>query len=132
VNQATDDGHGGKVYVNAENLGYFSGAVQAGIGKITSDAKTEGDILNNILTTAVQRWHGLEGADAGEDRRQVVNAGIREGIREVVADVASGNKSLADGFFELSMPHDPNGKTAELASDSSFLSYRSTVVLQNQ
>jgi len=132
VNQATDDGHGGKVYVNAENLGYFSGAVQAGIGKITSDAKTEGDILNNILTTAVSVGTGWKVPTPVKIGAQVVNAGIREGIREVVADVASGNKSLADGFFELSMPHDPNGKTAELASDSSFLSYRSTVVLQNQ
>jgi hypothetical protein len=48
------------------------------------------------------------------------------------ADVSAGNKTLADGFFELSMPHDPNGKTAELGSDPAFLSYRSTVILQNQ
>jgi hypothetical protein len=132
VNQASDDGHGGKVYVNAENLGYFSGAVQAGIGKITSDAKTEGDILNNILTTAVSVGTGWKVPTPVKIGATVVNAGIREGIREVVADVSSGNKSLADALFELAMPHDPNGKTAELGSDSSFLSYRSTVILQNQ
>jgi hypothetical protein len=61
-----------------------------------------------------------------------VNAGIREGIREVVADVSAGNKSLADALFELSIPHDANGKTAELGSDASFLSYRATVIQQNQ
>jgi len=132
VNQASDDGHGGKVYVNAENLGYFSGAVQAGIGKITSDAKTEGDILNNILTTAVSVGTGWKVPTPVKIGATVVNAGIREGIREVVADVSAGNKSLADALFELSIPHDANGKTAELGSDASFLSYRATVIQQNQ
>jgi hypothetical protein len=132
VNQATDDGHGGKVYINAENLGYFSGAVQAGIGKITSDEKTEGDILNNILTTAVSVGTGWKVPTPVKIGATVVNAGIREGIREVVSDVSAGNKTVADALFELSVPHDPNGKTAELGSDSSFLSYRSTVIQQNQ
>jgi len=50
----------------------------------------------------------------------------------VVADVTSGNKNLADALFQISLPHDANGKTTELASDPTFEGARNTVVEQNR
>jgi len=62
----------------------------------------------------------------------VVNAGIREAIREVTGAVTAGYKTLQDALFELSVPHNADGKAAELGADPSFNSTRNTVTLQNQ
>ncbi|MBN8887461.1 MAG: hypothetical protein J0I77_17185 [Rudaea sp.] len=132
VNQTVDDGHGGKAFVNAETVGYFSGGIQAAINSISSDEKTQGDILGNVLNTAVSVGTGWKVPTPVKLGAQVVNGGIKEAVREVVADVTSKNKTLADALFQISLPHDANGKTAELASDASFLAVRSTVVEQNR
>jgi hypothetical protein len=136
VDQSVPDGHGQQVFVNAEDLGYLSGAMQAGITKIINDEKTQGDVLNNIFTTAVSLGTGWKIPDPAavplKMGATVVNGGIREAIREVVADVSAGNKSLQDALFELSLPHTANGKVAELGADPSFNSTRATVILQNQ
>jgi hypothetical protein len=132
ANQAVDDGHGGKAYVNAGTLGYFSGGIQAAINSISSDAKTQGDILSNVLNTAVSAGTGWKVPTPVKIGAQVVNGGIKEAVREVVADVTSGNKNLADALFQISLPHDANGKTTELASDPTFEGARNTVVEQNR
>jgi hypothetical protein len=136
VDQSVSDGHGQQVFINAENLGYFSGAVQAGIAKIINDEKTQGDVLNNVFTTAVSLGTGWKIPDPAavplKMGATVVNGGIREVIREVVADVTAGNKTLQDAMFQLSVPRSADGKAAELGADPSFNSTRSTVIEQNQ
>jgi len=135
IDRLVSDGHGQKVFSNARDLGYFSGAMQAGIAKIISDAKTQGDVLNNIFTTAVSLGTGWKIPDPAavplKMGATVVNAGIREVIREVVASVASGHKKLADALFDLSVPHAANGKAAELGADPAFDGARAEVILQN-
>ncbi|MBR0344263.1 MAG: hypothetical protein IJI03_03255 [Rudaea sp.] len=85
-----------------------------------------------MLNTAVSVGTGWKVPTPVKLGAQVVNGGIKEAVREVVADVTSKNKTLADALFQISLPHDANGKTAELASDASFLAVRSTVVEQNR
>ena len=131
VNNGISDGHGGQVYVNAQNLGYYSGAMQAGINKISADAKTQGDILTNVLTTAVSAGTGWAPTPV-KVGGNVVNGGIREAVREVVADVTSGNKSLQDALFQISLPKSADGRPAELAADPFFQGTRNTVIEQNR
>ena len=102
------DQSGPPYYRNAENLGYYSGAVQAAIRSRTSDAKTQGDIVNNIFSTAVSV------AIAPELLSPVGKIGVAafggvtsEVVRETVNSIAAGNTKLQSAFSELALPRDP-------------------------
>lgn len=131
VNTQVKNPYGQDYYQNAENLGYFTGAVEAGINQITSDQNAQGNLLSNIFTTVVSAgasWAGPEGKAAA----QVVNGLTRQAITGVVSSLASGDKSLRDSINDLSLPRDP--KTHDRyrgPADPYFMSSQSTVIEQN-
>jgi hypothetical protein len=123
-------------YRNAQTLGYYSGAVQAGINKMTSDAKTQAEIAGNIFSTVV-----AAGATAltklpvsGKLVAGLFGGGIsKEVVRQVTADVAAGNKSLRDAFAELALPRDAGSPDRYRGpAEPYYQGTENTVILRNQ
>jgi hypothetical protein len=135
VNTAEAGANGDHFYRNAENLGYYSGAMQAAINKMNADTKTQGDILSNVFTTAVSV--GTTAVPTlsvpAKVGAQAFNGLTREAVREVVADVTSGRKDLRDALSDLALPRAPGQHDRSRGpADPFFQSSANTVVLGNQ
>lgn len=133
VGTAVPDASGAPYYRNAQNLGYYAGAVQAGIRSLTSDAKKQGEILGNVFGTAIAVGSAaLPLPVAGKVGAAAFNGLTRELVRQAVADVSAGNKSLQDAFAELSLPRDPGSpERYRGAADPFYQSAANTVELRN-
>ncbi|MED5619765.1 hypothetical protein [Ideonella sp. BN130291] len=135
INTAEKSSNGDNFYRNAENLGYYAGAIEAGINKLNADDKTKGEILTNIFTTVVGAGTAAvtKMPTAGKVASQVFNGITREVVRQVVADVSSDRKDLRQALTELTLPRDP-GQTQRSRSpaDPYYQSSANTVVLANQ
>ena len=126
----------GKTYYrNAQTLGYYSGAVQAGINSSTADAKTKGEIIGNIFTSSVFAVSAaVPGAPVAAKVGTVLFNGVgREVLRGIVADVAAGNKSLKDAFAELALPRDAGSPDRYRGpAEPYYQGTENTVILRNQ
>jgi hypothetical protein len=135
INTPEKTANGDSFYRNAQNLGYYAGAVQAGINKMNADDKTKGDILSNVFSTAI-----TVGTTAitkmpvsGKIASGIFNGLTREAVREVVADVSAGRKSLRDALSEMALPKDPGATNRYRGpADPFFQGAANTVVLANQ
>jgi len=108
IGTAVHDASGAPYYRNAENLGYYSGAVQAAIRSKTSDAKTQGDIVNNIFSTAINVATAPVSLSPGGKIGVAAFSGVTsEVVRETVNSIAAGNTKLQSAFSELALPRDP-------------------------
>ena len=133
IGTSQPDGTGAPYYRNAQNLGYYAGAVQAGIRSLTSDAKKQGEILGNVFGTAIAVGSAaLPLPVAGKVGAAAFNGLTRELIRQTVDSVASGNKSLQDAFAELALPRDPGSpERYRGAADPFYQGAANTVELRN-
>lgn len=104
---------------NAQVLGYFTGGVLAGAKQITSDTKSQGDIVKNVFS-AVTGATGAANPAAG-----VVSAGLNgltaATVDSVVEKVSNGTLSLAEGIARLSYPTNPaNGKPYDGGEETGY------------
>ena len=106
-------------YPRAANLGYFSGAVMAGINGITADAKSQASMLGNVLTgtlfalSAASTVIPATGATAttagtlaygGRIMTSPTVALSKQTIDNATNEVAQGNRSLKDAIFDQCLP----------------------------
>jgi len=133
IGASVRDGNGTPFYRNAQNLGYYAGAVQAGIRSLTSDAKQQAEILGNVFSTAISVGSAaLPLPVAGKVGAAAFNGVTREVLRQTVDNVASGNKSLQDAFAELALPREPGSNDRYRgAAEPTFMSSSSYVELRN-
>ena len=107
IGTAVRNGSSAPYYRNAENLGYYSGAVQAAIRSRTSDAKTQGDIVNNIFSTAINvATAPVELSPGGKIGVAAFIGVTSEVVRETVNSIAASNTKLQGAFSELALPRD--------------------------
>jgi hypothetical protein len=127
--------NGDNFYRNAQNLGYYVGAMQAAINKMNSDAKTKGDILSNVFTTTVSVAAASNPALTVPARMgvQFANGLTKEIVRAVVDGVSTSGKGLRDALTELALPREPNQEERSRGpADATFEGAANTVVLSNQ
>jgi hypothetical protein len=135
IGQPVKDGQGHDFYRNAENLGYYSGAVQAGINKTTADAKAQGDIFKNIFTAGLFAGSAaFPGAPvAVKVAVPLVNGLGGQSFLDAAASVSAGNRSLRDAFGEAALPHDPTSQDrVRGAADPFYQGSEATVIQANQ
>ncbi|MCK9688119.1 hypothetical protein [Scleromatobacter humisilvae] len=108
-NTAEVGSNGDHFYRNAQNLGYYAGAMQAAIGKLKADAKTQGDILSNVFSTAISvgtaAMPGL--SVAAKVGAQAFSGLTKEAVREIVGGVSADDGSLSNALMDLAVPHAP-------------------------
>lgn len=133
INTAETGANGDHFYRNAENLGYYAGAMQAAINKMNASDKTKGDILSNVFGTVVSASSAaVPGLSVGgKVGVQVFNGLTKEVVREVVADVTAGRKNLAQALTELSLPHDPGQTQRSRGPADPYYDGASAMVVQN-
>jgi hypothetical protein len=127
--------NGDNFYRNAQNLGYYAGAIQAAINKMNADDKTKGDILSNVFGTAlsVGTTALTKLPVSGRLVSGAFNGLSKEIVRGIVADVSAGRKDLRDALSELALPRDPGAANRYRGpADPFFQGAANTVVLANQ
>lgn len=92
----------------ARNLGFFTGAIAAGINSITDDAQSQADLLKNIFGA------GFGAAGAANPPAGVI-ASIGNGITSIAIDgivdnLKEGNIDLKQAMYELAIPRGPDNK----------------------
>jgi hypothetical protein len=91
--------NGDAFYRNAQNLGYYLGAVEATIlSNIISSAVTVGPYALSLFTPVSAQVAIVAG---------VFNGWLRDHMIEVVADLQAGRKTLREALTELAVPRDP-------------------------
>lgn len=135
ISQTRTNSMGQEYYANAQSLGYFSGAVQAGINTIISDRKAQADAIGNLFTSALfAASAAVPGAHVGvKVAVPLINGATRQTITEISNGYARGDRDLRDSFNELALPRlGDSGERYRGPAEADFLSYQNTVWLQNQ
>lgn len=91
----------------ARTLGYFSGALAAGINNITDNRQEQAEFIGNIFGTA----YGAAGAanPAAGVIASIGNGITQEVINGIVNDLESGDKDLKAALYELAIPRNDQG-----------------------
>jgi len=84
----------------ARNLGFFAGAINAGLNSIADDAETQGKLLDTIFGTGF----GAAGASIG-------NAITSKIIDDNVDDVKKNAKDLKSAMYDLAIPRNSENET---------------------
>lgn len=98
IEQKTPNGE----YANAHSLGYMSGAIQAGIGKLQASNKEKADMIGNIFSTVV----GLVSGKAGELGGKAIDFITERAVDDAKTAYLSGS-DLTTTWDSLAYPTDP-------------------------
>lgn len=115
----TQTGTDGRPYYdNAENLGYFMGAVHAAIKDISGDRDTQANIIKNIFGAVL-------GAVGAKNPVTGISASALNGLTSLVVDAVTnslknGDKDLLESLRELAFPRDANGETYEGGAETAY------------
>lgn len=89
-------------YANAHSLGYFSGAVQAGVSRLDASREAQADMLGNIFSTVV----GVFSDKAGDLGGKAIDFLTEQAVDEAKSDYLNGGGDLADTWDRLAYPTD--------------------------
>ena len=118
---------GDKHYGNAQNLGYYSGSVQAGIDGMTNDVEKQAGQIKNI---AISILGGL--GDHAKVPTGVITGLTFEVITQVTDGIAAEHQQMQDGFYELAFPRAPGSdRPYEGPAESYYDSASSRVIIAN-
>lgn len=97
-------GYGGDLYYkNAETLGYYVGAMRAGIDKLNTDGTKTGAIVKSILSASISA--------ASMGRVSGTVSGLTSLMVDQAVEEANGERTkLAQALQTLAFPVDVNGK----------------------
>lgn len=126
---ATSPGSGGQPFhETASNLGYFAGAVQAGVRKEASSAADQANLIGSVFSAGL----GLATGPAGPYAGAAVKVASGAAVNAVSDAVRSGQMELAGAFQKLSLPSDPaTGQHYFGAGTADYNSSANTVILSN-
>jgi len=110
-------------YPNAELLGYFSGAVQAGIRASGADAQKRASVTEDIFMSVLDVIPG--GGNAGAVARGIAKGLTRATVNVVTDSIAQGTADLRDSFYRLSFPQGAG------AAENSYRTWESSVLTAN-
>jgi hypothetical protein len=105
-------------YDNAENLGYFMGAVHAAVKDISGDRDKQANIIKNIFGAVL-------GAVGAKNPATGVVASALNGLTSSVVDAVTdslknGDKDLLESLRELAFPRDGRGETYEGGAETAY------------
>jgi len=123
LNAQETDITGQPYYRNAENLGYFVGAIAGSIEDMNLDSTLASERIGDIYTaTALSANQFVPPANKAGRVALVVSIPVaKEFIRDVTSDIQADRLSVLDGLVQLSRPLDPaTGEPVRLASDTAF------------
>lgn len=105
-------------YDNAENLGYFMGAVHAAIKDISGDRDRQANIIKNIFGAVL-------GAVGAKNPVTGVSASALNGLTSLIVDgvtdsLKDGDKELLESLRELAFPRDARGETYEGGAETAY------------
>ncbi|MFT3778910.1 MAG: hypothetical protein QM772_11660 [Ottowia sp.] len=93
-------------YQNAENLGYYTGAMRLGLDNLNTDATTQGTIIKSIILTAVSA--------ASLGRGSGITLATGANVVDAMINEANGNRTeLGQGLQDLALPLDARGNRYE-------------------
>lgn len=109
----------GPQYDNAEDVGFFLGAIHAAAKQITGDRDKQANIVKNIFST-IAGAVGATGPQAGV-AAAILNGLTTATVDDVVSRLNNGTLDLRDGLRLLAFPRDPqSGEPYEGAAEAAY------------
>lgn len=110
----------GDFYRHAENLGYFTGAVEEALLQKSQSTNNQADVIRNIFNAASSAGRTFGPAPV-KVAIPILNGLTQQGINSVVNGINGSNAKERAAFFELALGQSPNGQRYRGPAEPAFI-----------